>query len=179
MMLLLSQSMLTFYLLLGVVFSTPSGGMVNMRHPLHLSSVDLNYNTKGGTIEISCRLFTDDLENALSKAYKVPTDLSSPARHKAMDELLRKYMTLHLQLKVNGKSLNLNYLGFEKDKEAVLVFIESSPVKGLKKVEIKNSLLYDLFEDQTNIMHMHYNGKRKSYKLDYPNMNAEILADNL
>jgi hypothetical protein len=179
MMLLLGQSLLTFYLLFGTVFSTPPTAILNMRHPLHLSSMDLNYNSRGGTIEITCRLFTDDLENALSKAYKVSTDLSSPARHKAMDELLKKYMTLHLQLKANGKRLNLNYLGFEKDKEAVLVFIESSPVKSLKKVEIKNSLLYDLFEDQTNIMHMHYNGKRKSYKLDYPNMNAEILADNL
>lgn len=144
-------------------------------HPLHLSSMELNYTTKGGTIEISCRLFTDDLEDALRKQFKVTTDLSAPARHKAMDELLKKYTAAHLQFKANGKVLSLNYVGFEKDREAVLIYVESVPIKGLKKLEVQNSLMYDLFDDQTNIMHMLYNGERKSSKLDYPETTAVLL----
>ena len=104
----------------------------------------------------------------------MPTDLSAPEKHKAMDELLKKYMAMHLKLKANGKPLAFNYLGFEKDREAVLVYVESLPVKGLKKLEVQNTLMYDLFDDQTNIMHMHYNGNRKSAKLDYPESNAVI-----
>jgi len=144
-------------------------------HPLHLSSMELNYTTKGGTVEISCRLFTDDLEDALRKQFNVPTDLSAPAKHKAMDELLQKYIATHLQFKANGKVLTLNYLGFEKDREAVLVYVESVPIKGLRRLEVHNSLMYDLFDDQTNIMHMLYDGERKSSKLDYPESKAVLL----
>lgn len=144
-------------------------------HPLHLSSTDLVYNTKGGTVEISCRLFTDDLENALSKQFGVAADLSAPAKHQAMDVLLKKYIALHFKLQANGKALPLQYLGFEKDREAVMIYVESAQVKGLKKLAVVNSLMYDLFDDQTNLMHVTYNGERKSAKLDYPETNATLL----
>jgi hypothetical protein len=147
----------------------------SLLHPLHLSSMEINYTTKPGTLEISCRLFTDDMEDALKKQFKVPTDLSAPAKHKAMDELLKKYIALHLKFQANGKPIALNYLGFEKDREAVIVYVESVPVKSLKKLEVYNTLMYDLFDDQTNIMHVVVNGKRKSDKLDYPEANAVIF----
>jgi hypothetical protein len=147
----------------------------SLLHPLHLSSMDINYTTKPGTLEISCRLFTDDMEDALKKQFNVPTDLSVPAKHKAMDELLKKYIALHLKFQANGKPLALNYLGFEKDREAVIVYVESVPVKSLKKLEVYNTLMYDLFDDQTNIMHVVVNGKRKSDKLDYPEAKAVIF----
>ncbi|MET3112908.1 hypothetical protein AAKU52_000627 [Pedobacter sp. CG_S7] len=176
MTLIISQSLLICYVLLGFTsFPKAKNPVATGRHPLHLSSMELNYTTKGETIEISCRLFTDDLENALSKQFKVPTDLSAPSKHKEMDALLRKYIALHVQLKGNGKALGLNYIGFEKEREAIIVYIESVPVKALKKLAINNSLMYDLFDDQTNIMHMHYNGERKSTKLDYPNSNTVLL----
>ncbi|WP_432714263.1 DUF6702 family protein [Pedobacter sp.] len=177
MSILISQSLLFCYFLLGIFPLPVKEGVpvFNNRHPLHLSSMELNYTTKGGTLEISCRLFTDDLEDALRKQFKVPADLSAPAKHKAMDELLKKYIAMHVQLKANEKALPLNYLGFEKDREAIVVYIESATVKGLKKLEIQNSLMYDVFDDQGNIMHMIYNGARKSTKLDYPDRNAVIL----
>lgn len=164
MTIILNQTLLICYLILGLLPAKP----LEKRHPLHLSSMELNYTTKGATVEISCRLFTDDLESALTKAFKVHADLSSTAKHAAMDELVKKYATQHLQLKTGGKVIGLNYLGFEKDNEAIVLYIESVPVKGLKDLEILNTLMYDLFDDQSNIMHITYNGNRKSTKLDYP-----------
>ncbi|HWW37960.1 DUF6702 family protein [Pedobacter sp.] len=145
------------------------------RHPLHLSSMELNYTAKGATVEISCRLFTDDLENALTKAFKVHADLTSVAKHAVMDELVKKYAVQHLQLKTRGKVIGLNYLGFEKDNEATVLYIESVPVKGLKDLEILNTFMYDLFDDQSNIMHITYNGNRKSTKLDYPDKLYKVV----
>jgi hypothetical protein len=184
---LFSQSLLFCYLLLGVlptprvqnktllITSRERVAEMTSLHPLHLSSMDINYTTKPGTLEISCRLFTDDLEDALKKQFKVPTDLSAPAKHKAMDELLKKYIAMHLKFQANGKPLAIHYLGFEKDREAVIVYIESVPIKSLKKLEVYNTLMYDLFDDQTNIMHVVVNGKRKSDKLDYPETKAVIF----
>jgi viroplasmin and RNaseH domain-containing protein len=146
----------------------PAGANSNARHPFHLSATELNYNAKESTWELSCRIFTDDLESVLSKNFKVKTDLSSASQHKAMDVLVKKYALANLNLKGNSKPILLNYLGFEKDNEAVIVYLESEPVKGLQALEATNSILYDLFDDQSNIIHITKDGSRKSSKLDYP-----------
>ena len=166
---LFSQILLICYLFSGVLPLKPKW------HPLHLSSMDVNYTTKPGTLEISCRLFTDDLEDALKKQFNVPTDLSAAAKHQAMDVLLKKYIALHLKFQANGQPVTLNYLGFEKDREAVIVYVESTPLKAFKKLEVYNTLMYDLFTDQTNIMHVVINGDRKSSKLDYPETKAVLV----
>lgn len=163
------QSLLICYVFLGVFKSgneLPAGKM--LRHPLHLTSTELNYNPKTHTVELSCRIFTDDFEDVLARKFKVRTDLSAPAKHKEMDELVKKYMAEKMQLAGNGKGLKLNYLGFENDKEAVVVYMESDELKGLQKLQTTCTVLYDLFDDQTNIFHVTFNGNRKSAKLTYP-----------
>lgn len=140
----------------------------SLRHPLHLSSTELNYNIKDQTVQVSCRIFTDDFEEALSKKFKVKSDLAAPAKHKAMDALVMKYMLAAIHFTGNGKQLSLNYLGFENDSEAVIIYMESARVPNLKKLETTSTVLYDLFDDQTNIFHVTFNGSRHSAKLSFP-----------
>lgn len=166
---LLHQSLLICYLILGSVKpAAPNLKESTDRHPLHLSSTELNYNPKTNTVEISCRIFTDDFEDLLAKNYKVKPDLSAAARHKEMEVLVGKYMSAHLRIAANGKPLQLNYMGFENDKEAVVIYLESAKVTGLRKMETTSTLLYDLFDDQINIFHVTFNGNRKSSRLTYP-----------
>lgn len=137
-------------------------------HPLHVSTTDISYNKQDGKFEITCTIFTDDFESALAAQYHAKTDLSKPEVHEAMDALVKKYIAAHLKVKT-GAPLALNYLGFEKDKEAVNVYIESDKVAAVKKVDAEVSLLQDLYNDQMNIVHITVNGTRKSAKLDSPN----------
>ena len=166
---LVRQSLLICYVIFSI--SLPSATFANggmKKHPLHLSSTELNYNAKTNTLEVSCRVFTDDFEDLLGKKYKIKPDLSSAARHKEMDALVNKYITTHLQLAANGKILRLNYLGYENDSEAIVIYLESEKVKDIKKLETTSTVLYDYFDDQSNIFHITFNGNRKSSKLTYP-----------
>lgn len=166
---LLHQSLLFCYVILGSFHPAAAVLKENAgRHPLHLSSTELNYDVKTAAMQISCRIFTDDFEELIGKKYKVKSDLSSAAKHKEMDALINKYMTAHIGLAANGKAIRLNYLGFENDNEAVVVFLESEKVKGIKKLETTSTVLYDLFDDQINIFHLTSSGSRKSFKLTYP-----------
>jgi hypothetical protein len=167
------QPLLICYLIFGITGKDTTKS--SNKHPFHLSSTELNYNSKENTLELSCRIFTDDLEAALSKNYKVKTDLSNTSKHKDMELLVKKYALSNLALRANGKMLGLNYLGFEKDNEAIVVYLESEPVKGLKKLETTNSILYDQYDDESNIIHVTFNGNRKSSKLDYPE--KKLLTD--
>ena len=145
-------------------------------HPFHVSVIELNHNASAGTLEIQCKVFTDDFESVLSKLYKRKIDLTNKAMHAAMDSLVERYALSHVLVKVNGKLLTENYIGFEQDKEAVYVYVELSQVPvPIKEAEVNASLLYEQYEDQINIVHFSSGGKRKSVKLENPQTRATIV----
>ena len=72
-------------------------------------------------------------------------------------------------MKSDNKFLKINYVGFEEDSEAVNIYLESESVNAPKKVEVAVSFLYNLFDDQMNIVHLIVDGKRQSDRLNYPN----------
>lgn len=167
MMAIFKKTILICYLICGILI--PEGVKAEKKHPFHLSSTEVEHNAKSLTLEVSCRIFTDDFETVLAKNFRQKVDLSAAAQHKAMEELVKKYVLTNLAFKGNGKALALTYVGFERDNEAIVVYVETEPVKSLKKLETTNTILYDLFDDQTNIVHFTVGGNRKSAKLDYPN----------
>ncbi|WP_131536182.1 DUF6702 family protein [Pedobacter nototheniae] len=157
----------TKFVTLFLVF-TLSSIIKEKKHPLHVSTTEVNFNAKDKSLEISCRIFTDDFESILAKLYKQKTDLSKPEMKTAMDELVKKYLTSHLQIKANGKIAVLNYIGFEIDHEATNIYLEVEKIPSVKSIEIDNTILYDLFNDQMSIVHVVKNGNRKSGKILYP-----------
>ena len=137
-------------------------------HPFHVSVVEVNHNSTDKTLEISCKIFTDDFEKVLAQNYKTKVDLINPPNKPAMDSLVKKYLFSHLSLKANGKPVAFSYVGFENESEAAYGYLEVVNIPLLSKLEVNISLMYDLFDDQVNIMHVIVNGNRKSTKLNYP-----------
>jgi hypothetical protein len=155
--------------------SATESSVQKVLHPLHVSVVEVNHNAADKTLEISCKFFTDDFETALSKIYKTRTDLINPPDVKAMDKLVSDYINTHLAIKADGKPLTFSYLGFERENDVVYGYLEVEKMASVKKIEITNKLMYDMFTDQVNMMHVIVGGNRKSYKLDYPKSQAEFV----
>lgn len=137
-------------------------------HPFHVSVTEINHNGSDKTLEISCKLFVDDFERALLEAYKTKVDLINPSNRANMDSLVKKYITGHLGIRVNGATKNLHYLGFEHEKESVYAYLEITGAGDLTRLDISNSLMYDLFDDQVNILHVVEKGNRRSTRVSYP-----------
>ncbi|RZK58458.1 MAG: hypothetical protein EOO91_08245 [Pedobacter sp.] len=144
------------------------------KHPLHVSTTEIEFNSKEKSLEISCRIYTDDFETVLAKQFKTKVDLNKQTMHKAMDELVKKYLNANLQYKINGKNLTATYVGFEQDNEATNVYLEIDNVLSLQSLSLNNSILYDLFDDQMNILHVVKAGTRKSVRVNYPNKGLNI-----
>ena len=140
----------------------------NVAHPFHVSVTEINHNTSDKTLEISCKIFTDDFEKALAQRFKTKVDLGKPELHSAMDTLIKKYLTAAIQIKPSGKAVAYSYIGYELDKEAAYCYFEIQNVPSVSRLDITNTILYDLFDDQMNIMHVTIKGERKSDKVNYP-----------
>lgn len=166
------QSLLSFYLIAGALLPLKN---VVLPHPIHVSTTNIEYNKQDSKMEVICTMFTDDFEAALVKQYHAKTDLNKAEMHKTMDELVKSYINNNLQIKTAVVPLNLNYLGFEINREATDVYLESDKIPAVKKVDVEVSLLHNLFDDQINIVHITVNGVRKSEKLDYPEKHVEQL----
>ena len=137
-------------------------------HPFHVSVLEINHNGTDRTLEISCKIFTDDFEKVLAKNYKAKIDLINPSNRNMMDSLVKKYILAHTSLKADGKPAVFHYLGFENEKEAAFAYLEVENIPSVSKIEVTTNLMHDLFEDQVNIIHVTVGGNRKSNKLDYP-----------
>ncbi len=144
-------------------------------HPYHVSATEMEYDARGKRIEISTKIFTDDFEEVLRNRYKQKVDLANPALREQMTPLIAKYITTHLSIKNNGKALPLQLFGWEIDHEAVFIYtVAGAPGFNPRNILIEKTILYDLFDDQVNIVHFIYNRQRKSNKLVYPKGKLEL-----
>lgn len=137
-------------------------------HPYHVGSIEFNYNSKSKTFEVTGRFFMDDLENALNKKYGKSVHFLDPKYKPEINRELQNYASEYLKLKADNQFIKVNYVGFEEDHESVNIYLESESLPVPKKVETAVSFLYNLFDDQMNIIHIIINGERKSEKLNYP-----------
>jgi hypothetical protein len=143
-------------------------GTMSLLHPFFVSVIDITHNTKDKEVEISVRIFTDDFENVLKKQTTAKVDLLHPTDKAAVDKLISNYINSKLQIKVDGKVLQLKYIGYEQQKESTWAYFEVDNVSSVKKVEVNCNLLYEYQQQQMNIFHVKVNGTEKSYKLDNP-----------
>ena len=142
-------------------------GVHLLDHPFHVSVTDMEHNARNNSIEISHRIFLDDLEMGLRKFHKLDrVDTYKPSNPDKLDSLIGAYLEQKVFFIINGQNFSFNYLGSEQEADARWCYYEIENVKSVKEIEITNVALMEIFDDQQNIIHFKTNGVTKSYKLD-------------
>lgn len=143
-------------------------GLVSVLHPFFISVIEINHNSKEATVEISVRVFAEDLEKTIQKYTTAKVDILNPPDKALLEKQISNYISQRLKLTINGHPVSFRYIGYEIQKESVWSYFEVSKVPDLTKLEVDCSLLYDFEKNQTNILHVKSKGVEKSFKLDYP-----------
>ena len=144
-------------------------------HPFFVSMTDINFNDNTKELEVSVRIFTDDLENTLRKYHTGKIDILHPTDKDAMNAYINEYIQQHLQLKVNDKTVVLSFVGYEEQSESIWTYFEIKNIDKVSKINITNNLLHDYNNNQINMMHVKVKDKEQSTKLDYPDTAALFL----
>lgn len=143
-------------------------------HPFYLSVTDCKYNPKNKNIEISCKMFTNDLEDALKKKNGKTVDLINPANKEETGKLVFEYIEKRLKITTNQKLMKLNYIGFEKEDDVIWTYLEIKNVEKPKNLKIENTLLYDYLKEQINIVHVEVGSYKESSKVTNPDYKLEF-----
>lgn len=142
--------------------------LFSLLHPFYVSVTSIEHNKEEQKLEISCRIFFDDLEDALTQKYQQRFNLIKPADALTVNRHLADYLPQHLSISINGTPCKLEYLGYEIEEDAAWCYLQTDVGSVIQNITINNSLLYPSHKQQSNILHVTINGVRKSTKLDYP-----------
>lgn len=140
----------------------------SFKHPFYLGIVDIKQENETSEMKLAVKLFTNDIEDALSSAEGKRIDLINPTNRAQADSTLNRYIHKRLNLYANSIKLSLSYLGYEKEEDVIWIYYEHKPLSKLKELKIFNSILYDFLPKQSNIVHTEINGIKKSQKLNNP-----------
>lgn len=150
-------------------------GFIFLMHPFYVSVVEINHNAKEKVLEISVRIFTEDLEETLKLNFpKEKTDLYAVQKNAKTDSLISTYVRQKLQLSTGKTPLVLRYVGFEKIDESIWSYFEVPGIASINQLHISDKLLYDFKKEQINMHHVIVNENRQSRKLDNPNSELDF-----
>lgn len=138
-------------------------------HPFHVSVCDIEFNQEAKSIQISQRIFLDDLELALNNDYGMGLVIDDESMKSRRDSLIDLYLAKRLKVTVDGKKKEANYLGSEFEVDGIWCYIEIEGVKKAKELMVINTILFEEFDDQANIIHFKKGDFEKSVKLDAKN----------
>lgn len=135
-------------------------------HPIHISVTEINYNEKSKSLQITSRIFVDELELGIRAQRKEPElDILTPKNGLTTEQLVKNYMAAHFKIKIDGKVAKLNFLGYEKEDISIISYIEIENIKKLKTIEVFNDVITEIHDDQSNLVHVTYKAPVKSARL--------------
>jgi hypothetical protein len=135
-------------------------------HPIHVSIAEIDHNADAKALQITLRIFIDDLELSIRNKTNSPEmDLLNPGGSTSTDRLVSDYLSNALKLKVDKKAVQTNYLGHEIEGPAMICYIEVPNVKKFKSIEVTNMAILETHEDQSNLVNVNYKEKVKSMRL--------------
>ncbi|KFF06718.1 DUF6702 family protein [Flavobacterium reichenbachii] len=132
-------------------------------HKFYMGVFQVNYAAEKKMIQITSRIFVDDLNNGIEKKYHKKTFIGTEKETQEDIDLLKKYLSENFIIKINGQSKAITFLSKEIESNDVLVcYSRIKDVEKFKTIEISNTILTDWNSEQQNITHVSAFGTKKS-----------------
>ena len=131
-------------------------------HKFYVSVTQIEYVKEKESVQIITRIFIDDFENLLRQRYDETITLADVDESEKVESYMGKYLTDKIKIKINEESVQMNFLGKEYEDDIVFCYLEIEGIKEINTFEITNQVLFDLFEEQQNIVRTKINSKSKS-----------------
>lgn len=147
-----------FLFVLGLLFTISS-----FSHPFYASINSLKYNDKTHALEVTLKLFTDDLNQAASDYSSLKLELNTEKEHTNTKKVLERYFDATFQIKTNPSYAQKNFLGYQFEDDVTYVFIEFMGISDLKLLEIECDFLTEVFENQVNIFKVDCNQNTETF----------------
>jgi hypothetical protein len=134
-------------------------------HKYYISVTQINFVEDQQSVQIVSRIFIDDFENLLRQRYDENITLAGNNESKMVEQYMERYLKEKIIIKINNELSDIVFIGREYESDIVKCYMEVENIKDISVFEISNKVLFDLYEDQQNIIKTKINLKQKSFIL--------------
>ncbi|HSD07404.1 DUF6702 family protein [Flavobacterium sp.] len=142
-----------------ILFSMSSFEM----HKFYMAIYQINYAPEKKMLQITTRIFVDDLNKALENKYKKKFFLGTENEAPESVELFKKYLSENFAIKVNGQAKPMSFLSKEMDGDVLVCYLNIKDVTKIKSLDIYNTVLVESYPEQQNILHVTALNNKKSF----------------
>ncbi len=153
-----------FYIILFVVI-----------HKYYVSTTLIDFDLKSQTFEITLKVFYDDLEKDLELDSAV---VDYEKDYNYLNKIFKKYLSKNFIIEIENQRIILEYLGYEKKRDQINFYMNLDNDFKNKSINIQNSVLFNSFPDQKNIILFRSGRFRKSLIQDMYNPKDSFNFNN-
>ena len=146
-------------------------------HDYYISVTQVEYVEDKQSVQIISRIFLDDFESALRTRYNETFTFGGETETEGLDLYIERYLRDKLAFKINGKKMDIVYIGKEYDIDIIKCYLEIEGVDHIDSLEITNKILFDLIQEQQNMVKTKINSRQKSVLL-IPQKDTALLKFN-
>lgn len=143
-------------------------------HKYYVAVFQLDHVPAKKVVQVTGRVFVDDLETALNKKYGKKFYFGQKQEIAEADDYLKKYFAEKVQVSINGKATALTLLGKEPEEDVLVCYFTLPATGKIKSLSVKNTTLFEAFPDQQNIIHTNINSNKKSLLLTNSNQQGTL-----
>ena len=139
---------------------------INNVHPFYVSLCNIEHNPKTKQIEVSVKVYVDDLEKVMENETKKKLQIATPKESSETNNLVYVYLQKKVGLSINGKRQELKFLGKEvdnKDQTAIWIYLYADKISKIKDMEIRNEVFLDVLPGQSNVTHLKVGSTKQSF----------------
>ena len=122
-------------------------------HKFYVALYQVNYVPEKKMLQITTRIFVDDLNTSIGKKYQKKINLRS---EKETDEDLiffKKYFNEKFNIKVNGQVKPIHFISKEMEGDVLICYFSIKEIQKINSIEIYNAVITEGNSEQQNIMH--------------------------
>lgn len=134
-----------------------------MVHKFYMAIYQINYVPEKKMLQITTRIFVDDLNKTLEKKYNKELFLGDERESTESLTFLKKYLVDNFSVKINGHIKPMNFISKEMDGDVLVCYLSIKDISKIKSIEVFNSILTESFVEQQNIVHVTAFGTKKSF----------------
>lgn len=134
-------------------------------HKFYVSIYQVEHNVSKKRLEITCRIFIDDLNKVLTKQYAKKMSIYEPLETTEDVNFLKQYLSENIVITINGKIKPILFKAKELETNVVVCYLNCNDVQKIKTFSIKNTALLSLNKEQQNIIQIKINNTKQSLLL--------------
>ena len=144
-------------------------------HPYYVSVSESVYNQEKSSLQITKKIFYDDLELVLKNENKNENFDILNSKKDLVNSYIENYIQKNMLFKIDGKLKELKYIGHEIINSRINSYFEIINIKNIKSIEIKDTSLLDYFDNQENLTYFEIDNQRFTIRLRKDNVSKKII----